>query len=843
MSANAIHSIYSHSGNDFSSKKKLSQNHSEELSSVISGNKSREDSITGLTESQLLGLGGTIFASGLIAAGLIFKRQYKNIKLLKNNVERLSAELTGTACKTEKLNMSLAAEKSLTQKQAGSIEKLTGQLEASKSKVKCLEDSLSQEQQLSSTQAKSIQNLSEQLKTSETKVSELDTQVKELSKESFQQEMKNASADLANRSQQRQINTLKEQLTSVKIELETLNGEYATAQKKITSLERKVKVSEKELQDVISAKSGIKVDNAAQERIEKELAEAKLNYDPMNPYLVQKPPMFKPEEYTETYESIKTGTQNRAGIKAIEIPAIKPDGSFDFELPAGEMKIRRPNLRAIDKPFEFQSNISEAYGNSVVWNDDKVARDLLQNFFDGHGQTLDGVRLKFLPLGEGKFKVRIEGKSTYDFKHAVIMGESTSHNIDQAAGNYGEGLKMATLKLLKQNEASQVRIGAGNWEVKCSIKADKRMESDLMHYRIEPVPEFDGNFIEFETSNQNLMETLRKSINRFYHSSNEHFKTPDFENELFGIKLLPSGQKGGIYISGQRFEYDGKYDGLEDAIIFIKRKIPENVYDMSRDRGTINFSSFYDIAKWLVESATLGESKQIIKVLENNSYSLTPLGKIHENALDNIKTAIKNGETGAIRFPDKCVARCFPSNRELESQLESNGYKLFSPAYENIGMRSMKNMILKARQHVPLEPTESEEKKIKILKMALNRLQSLTKEHFSSEELDAHIHLFNAKSTAENSITRYDNALAEAIIDNGVQKGFWIDRNYINTGRFSDVLETALHELSHKVGGDGTEVFGYKLTSVNKDAIAEILENPEIAKEFKILSDLWEKTV
>ena len=63
----------------------------------------------------------------------------------------------------------------------------------------------------------------------------------------------------------------------------------------------------------------------------------------------------------------------------------------------------------------------------------------------------------------------------------------------------------------------------------------------------------------------------------------------------------------------------------------------------------------------------------------------------------------------------------------------------------------------------------------------------------------------------------------------------------MNRAKFSDILETALHELSHKVGGDGTEKFGYKLTNVNKDAIGQIVEHPEIAEEFRILNSIWEQ--
>ena len=92
------------------------------------------------------------------------------------------------------------------------------------------------------------------------------------------------------------------------------------------------------------------------------------------------------------------------------------------------------------------------------------------------------------------------------------------------------------LKLLTQNKAPCVKVGSGNWETICNLKKDDRLDSTLMNYKISPAENYDGNYIEFETSDRNLLETIRKFINRFYHSSNQHFKTPDFENDLFGVK-------------------------------------------------------------------------------------------------------------------------------------------------------------------------------------------------------------------------------------------------------------------------------------------------------------------
>lgn len=826
------------------------------------------------TPLEFWGTVGTVFTTIGLTTGLILKRQFKNIKLLKSNIKNLQTQLTQSACKAENLKSSLNAEKQIVQQQADSINNLTRMLNTSETKTANLSKELSDLKivsQEAQQNAQKVEILTEKLNKSQGQLESalIENRNKSQAIDNLTSELNQTQSELAatrNLTQTRgakiegltkdldnahsEIGILDETIRGKDKEISSLNGkltllddEVTAAHKKIAGLEAEVKTTQKTLQEVLNEASGKKVDKILEQKIEKELATQKLNYDPMKPFFRERPPMFKPEQYTDEYAAIKTGTTNRADMVELKIPEIKPDGSFDFELPAGAMKVRKPQLRQIE-PYEIDSTISEKYAQSVNWNDDKGVRDALQNYLDGHGQTLDGVRMIFKPLADGRYRVRIEGKSLYDHKHAIIMGESTSHEIEQAAGNYGEGLKMVTLKLLKQNEASSVRIGSGNWKVTCSFKRHKALDSELMHYHVEPVEHYDGNFLEFETTNRNLLETFRNSINRFYHSSNPHFKKPDFENELFGIKLLPKGENGGLYISGQRFEYGKSYDGVEEAAIFIKRKIPDEVYDMSRDRGSINFSSFWDISRWLAENSTAEEQKQIIKILEPhiNKTSGAPTRNLLDRFIDNLRDSIIEGKTGAIKFPDRYIAdSSLSSTQELKQQLTDNGFKIFPGSYENLGMQSITNIVLKARQHKPIQPAAAEEKKILILKRALNKLQALTEKHFTPEELDARIHIFDAKAAAENSVTKYDDALAEAILDGKVQKGFWIDREYLNKGKFGEVFETALHELSHKVGADGTMEHGYELTKVNKIAIAEILEKPEIAREFKVLSDMWAK--
>ena len=539
------------------------------------------------------------------------------------------------------------------------------------------------------------------------------------------------------------------------------------------------------------------------------------------------------------------GTLNRAGMKELQIPEIASNGRFDYELPMSD-EVKITHMQSVDfKPVKSQpTNISESYADYVQWNNDKIARDVLQNFFDGHGQTLDGVKLHFEPVGTGKYKVRIEGKSTYTPDKAVYIGESTKRNDAKAAGNYGEGLKMATLKLLKDGGAQDVKIASDNWKVTYSLDKGNLSDKRVLAYSLDKTEKFNGNYIEFETTDRKLLESLRKTLNRFYSSGNTHFKCPDFENEIIGIKNLPYGEKGGIYIAGQRFEFDGNYDGLENIAIFIKEKPPVSVLDPSRDRTSLNSSNIGEIAKWLAKEERMSNDDKIkmLKSIENywdlKDYfdAKHPMDNFIETFL-----SYSNWESDKfklhVKFPVKYVAYSNASS-DVVNELKKNGYKVCKENFSKLGMPTIRDILGDARAHDVVIPNDNQKKKILILKEALKKLSpSLKDKHFTADELDTKIYLFDRTSVKDRKM--YSDCNAEAITDNGVSKGFWIDKSYLDKSSFSEVLETALHELSHKAGGDESAEFSYKLTDVNKNAINQLINDVQARSEIQALNNLW----
>lgn len=568
----------------------------------------------------------------------------------------------------------------------------------------------------------------------------------------------------------------------------------------------------------------------------------KLNYDISTPPVTGK---GQAPVYTDAIPMPTAGTLNRASMRGITLPEIAADGSFSYKMPSSpEVKISHMPTKDF-KPISHQAtNILEDYADSVQWNNDKIARDVLQNFFDGHGQTLDGVGLKFTPMGNGKYKVRIEGDSTYTANHAIFLGDSTKRGDTKAAGNYGEGLKMSVLKLLKDAGAQDVKIASDNWKLTYTLDKSDLTDKRVLAYTLDKAEKLNGNYIEFDTSDKDLLETLRTSVNRFYHSNNTHFKCPDFENEVLGIKKLAPGENGGIYIAGQRFEFDDKYDGLKDFVIFLKEKPPVNILDPSRDRISLNTSKLESIAQWLAQDArmSVADRAKMLTSLEScwdkKGYaSRTPMDNFVNTFLRYSNWSSSSNKPLHMKFPDNYVAYSNASD-DVVRDLRMNGYKVCKEGFNELGMQTITDLMGDARAHEVVLPNEVQTKKILILKEAINNLGlSLKGKHFTPEELNTKVYLFNNKNPKDSKL--YSDTLAEAIIDKGESKGFWIDKEYLDKSSFNDVLETALHELSHKIGGDESAAFSYKLTDVNRDAINQILNDAQSRNELQALNRLW----
>ncbi|MBQ4124270.1 hypothetical protein IJD44_11210 [bacterium] len=554
-------------------------------------------------------------------------------------------------------------------------------------------------------------------------------------------------------------------------------------------------------------------------------------------------------EFVISGKNEKTTIRNDA--QQLKYPNFETGEAYSFEFPiSSEIKVSHDH-REITPQERTITTVSESYADSLVWNNDKIARDLMQNFYDGHGQTLDGVKFDVEPTPDGKYRVKIQGKSTYSPDKAILLGESSKKNDDKAAGNYGEGLKMVVLKLLREKGADEVNIASDNWNVNWKFE-DSGFDKKVLSYQLDEIPQINGNYIEFNTDNVDFIKSIINSFDKFYHYNNPSFKCPDFENNIVGINLKDEKEKGKFYIAGQAFELDGDYDGLNGMDIYIKKKPPIShdgnfIFDPSRDRTSLTRDNLEALGAWVMSKDNMPK-EEAVKLLhaveEYWDVGTTRAMFKHKTKGTSfiyglIKGAYNRGDLH-IQFPEKYVADSYRVSVSLANMYVNAGYKICSSYFDLIGMESIDELVTETRKHKPLEPTQAEKNKILILKEAIQLLAPVLRENnmFEEDELNTKIFIYDRKGSNEDEA--YDDVSGEAIIDKKKSLGFWLDRETMKEGSFSSLLSTSLHELTHKFGGDSSEIFSYKLTDVMEKVFEAINNNPNLAIQLKVLEQAWD---
>ena len=631
--------------------------------------------------------------------------------------------------------------------------------------------------------------------------------------------------------------------------IEGVKADNANLKDSNKNLEDKNQYLQAQLDGVILPEN---MDAQVTEKLE-QLSSSNLSYSPTEPVKVEKrksvwgnsenrnPISVLPQTYEKT--------TNRSDAQSLKYPVFKEGKSYSFEFPTtSEVKINHEKFDF--SPIERTlTTVSEAYADSLLWDNNKIARDLLQNFYDGHGQTLDGVKVNVTPSADGKYTVKIEGKSTFSPDKAILLGESSKKDNANAAGNYGEGLKMVVLKLLREKGAENVDIASANWNVNWQLH-DSGLGKKVLAYQLDKVPAQSGNYIQFDTDNVDFIKAIVGSYDKFYHYNNPAFKCPDFENDMLSMQLVEQRESGKFYIAGQAFEVDGDYDGLKEMNIAIKKKPPQKyrgelIFDPSRDRTSLTNDNLQALGSWVVSEDNMSK-EDVIKLIHSleSYWDVGTVGSWHmtmgASFINGIYKGARDRDDLNIKFPsDKYVADSWNVSRELKNMYKQAGYKICSSCFSSMGMRSIDDLVQESRQHKAVDLTQTEKNKLLILKDAISLLENVLIQDgfFTKDELDTKIFVFDKNSELEDKA--YENVQGEAIIKNGESLGFWLERNYLEKADFSEAFATSLHELTHKFGGDSSDTFSYKLTDVMQKVFAAINENPNLAIQMKVLEKAW----
>mgnify|MGYP000693652364 CR=1 FL=1 len=605
------------------------------------------------------------------------------------------------------------------------------------------------------------------------------------------------------------------------------------------------------------------VDIKAYEAQMREKMADRITYDPIEAAELieraEKKQSLRNEMFGNDYVPDKINAFEKLPKKApVAVTPLPAAGKLMRELRnTGHVKLSIPNEGGVKvKPYDavihpeddYRLNVTQdagikiRYGTKLQWSNFKIARDLLQNYYDGHGHTLEGVNIEVNKTADGKYKIKISGESSWDYSHLDQMGSSTKHDpLD--AGGYGEGTRAVAVSLLSKADITNVKYASGDWAMTYGRSSDDLKSAYMTQTLSKNNEKVKGSTVEFETENADIAHKLLEAKDYFYHPHNPDFKNLDFENEFFGFKLKDDGAKGNIYLI-QRYETDGESNnGLRGATIVFKtqpnhptlvEKSGGEQFELGTgvDRAQIPSYDVNRILSRYIKTMTDEELTQTISSMEKFwGESGTEKDRLNDMYVPFVREAHRRGL--GIDFKDAHYVYLDKPSTSSYDMAKNLGYKIANKSMKDVGMQSFN---AKDESKLPHQPTEEQSKEIRLLEEGVRILQECTdlstKDLLNSDEVNKPTYMFSEGD---------HGAGAEAIIESGEYQGHWMRDSHLLMQNYVGNLATFLHEISHKSGGDESEVFSMQLTKLQSHITNAIMHNPNAFKKIQTLSKMFDE--
>ncbi|MBI4087501.1 MAG: hypothetical protein HY434_01580 [Candidatus Liptonbacteria bacterium] len=552
-------------------------------------------------------------------------------------------------------------------------------------------------------------------------------------------------------------------------------------------------------------------------------------------------------------------------------------------------------IAALLKALEGGRYIGPLETQMIGWSNTKLLRDIFQNFYDGMAAyagrpTLDGVKSEERTAqidGREYREFVITSPAEYDHRYLIHHGGTTKFDDPEAAGEFGEGVKIAAFLLLQNRLTDNVELGSGHW--KMIYYLDSLPEEDYpdkvqgLHVRAKFTREpFPGNYLKFAIPSSfwhwyeddlpdealeilKLDEDFSLMKDFFYSSTNEDFQNPTFESDFGGFELLPKGGKGNLYISGQRYEY-GKHDGwshqVEGMTIWTNRKALQK----RRDRSYCEAGEFDEnVLAPLVKEMTDEQARNVLEKLKDY-WEDVPYEEAKKPALLLVKKIVKKllfgmrATSSSPRIPEKfwgmCVARdaagAYSSRLNgYEEVLKSAGFTICIPELNQLGMPLAREKIVglvDTAENVELNAPEQE--RIKVLEEIWHLLDGRTIDPklleqamgvFEAEEFILRLQEVAPKVSARK-VLKLKGLEGEIGLHGFTAIGgsdIFINQSLL-AGPFLEAAKTYLHELAHLLSEEIND-FSSKFTRTDSN-LTKILLSVTLANPGKVaaLKDKWD---
>lgn len=528
----------------------------------------------------------------------------------------------------------------------------------------------------------------------------------------------------------------------------------------IKELKEKLEEMQKRLESEKEFSSQVVLNKSSyEELIAKEYAKAQtilddvtLDYDPLSaPNQYKIPNRLKEASTVINFENIKdleTQIKKEDNLNTDNlIEHLKQQGRLKFKLEDSE------NIAPTISPLAYltdedekkvgkviETDLTLEFGKRINWTNEKIARDIMQNFYDGHGNTLDGVDFDFEKLDDGKTKITIKGLGMFDCKNLQYMGSGSKRENPFNAGGFGEGAKILVACLLGSNKTENVKYSCADWELEF-FGLDGLIQRKLTKTQ-NPIK---GNTLEFVTNDDDLTEKLIKSINYFKHSTNPDFNKYSFDCKDFGFEILPPNQKGNLYLT-QRFEFmeSGNWDNSLDGLkLYFNRKPDAKEFkeltgkDFSEVRDRINLTGVdLELLTYYFAHKNMSDDELAQAITSTMPFwdNLLPRKECAQlRFVRGLLHEAKNRKL-AIDFGDKklaCESKYMMPH--IVTRLIEKGYTLLPAEFRVLKINTADEVFKAMSNHSAIQPTENQIKKLKILNEAISSIQESITANFEKQ--------------------------------------------------------------------------------------------------------------
>ncbi len=182
-------------------------------------------------------------------------------------------------------------------------------------------------------------------------------------------------------------------------------------------------------------------------------------------------------------------------------------------------------------------------GWRVKWDEQAVARDLFQNFFDANERHLSKVIVTSFD-----HTVVVTAPTEFDLNHLFYLG--SEKNVETNVGKYGEGAKAAILCLLRDFGATfECASGSRHLQVTIGDETIGEMASlRPLRYRFAKLTEpIDGTQMVIGNCSKELSKALGIGLDHFFHESNPCVGKLILNKHGFAIYCANNGHSGGVF--------------------------------------------------------------------------------------------------------------------------------------------------------------------------------------------------------------------------------------------------------------------------------------------------------